>query len=361
MRLDSFIARFFAWWLGELRACVPTPLRARLWPAPRLLSVECDQDHLRFELQRDGRFEHIGDVAFDAERPEAAAKPVRNLLRHAKLRGSDAILRLPESRVLQPVLDLPTATEENLREVLGFEMDRHTPFSADEVCYDYHVIGRDRERQRLTVKLLVAPKEVVERTFAAARACGLAPRRMTGPGDGDQGSRALNLLPQTAVTGGGRAIYRISAVMLLVASLLGATGLYLPLRQKQDALADLEKRLAQLQIEAREAHALEEKVQDLLVRGDFLLNEKRGQAAAVELLAEVTRLLPDDTWLLQFAWRNGSLRLSGYSKNPSSLIRLLEASDHLTEVRFGSPVTMDPRVGLERFNISASAAEQGTL
>ena len=180
-------------------------------------------------------------------------------------------------------------------------------------------------------------------------------------GDGDQGDRALNLLPQAAVTGGGRAIYRISAVMLLVALLLGATGLYLPLRHKQDALAELGQRLAQLQIEAREAHALEEKVQDLLVRGDFLLNEKRDSAAAVELLAEVTRLLPDDTWLLQFAWRNGSLRLSGYSKNPSSLIRLLEASDHLTQVRFGSPVTMDPRVGLERFNITACAAEQGTL
>ncbi len=65
-------------------------------------------------------------------------------------------------------------------------------------------------------------------------------------------------------------------------------------------------------------------------------------------------LLPDHTWLMQFAWRDGGVRLSGYSARPSSLIGLLEQSALLSGVAFSAPVTMDQRVGLERFNVSAA-------
>jgi general secretion pathway protein L len=89
----------------------------------------------------------------------------------------------------------------------------------------------------------------------------------------------------------------------------------------------------------------------LLSRNSFVVDEKRRIPTAVEVLDEITRTLPDDTWLLQLVFRDGTLRISGYSENPSALIRLLEQSALLTEVRFSSPVTMDPRLGRERFNI----------
>ena len=39
---------------------------------------------------------------------------------------------------------MPAATEENLPQVLSFEMDRLTPFRSDEVYFDHRVVGRDR-------------------------------------------------------------------------------------------------------------------------------------------------------------------------------------------------------------------------
>ena len=53
------------------------------------------------------------------------------------------------------------------------------------------------------------------------------------------------------------------------------------------------------------------------------------------------------------------LNLSGYSKKPSTLIGLLEQSEMLTSVRFSSPVTLDQRLGLHRFNLAASVLGRG--
>ena len=44
-----------------------------------------------------------------------------------------AIFCIPESSTLTRNLSLPAAAEDNLRQVLGFEMDRQTPFKADQV------------------------------------------------------------------------------------------------------------------------------------------------------------------------------------------------------------------------------------
>ena len=50
--------------------------------------------------------------------------------------------------------------------------------------------------------------------------------------------------------------------------------------------------------------------------------------------------------------------VSGYSGKASALIGLLEESAFFDEVSFSSPVTLDPKVGLDRFNLSAKVVEQ---
>ncbi len=82
------------------------------------------------------------------------------------------------------------------------------------------------------------------------------------------------------------------------------------------------------------------------------MSQKREHFTVMELLNEVTKLLPDDTWVLQFGRRDAQMTVSGYSVRPSALIAILEDSEMLNQVKFSSPVTAEPRVGKERFNIS---------
>ena len=47
--------------------------------------------------------------------------------------GVRTVFCIPAERVLQRNLTLPVAAEDNLRQVLAFEMDRQTPFKADQI------------------------------------------------------------------------------------------------------------------------------------------------------------------------------------------------------------------------------------
>ena len=69
------------------------------------------------------------------------------------------VLRLdPALAIVQPV-ELPLVAEENLGQVLAYQMDRETPFTADRVYFDYRVVDRDRPAQLLGAELVVIPGE----------------------------------------------------------------------------------------------------------------------------------------------------------------------------------------------------------
>jgi Tfp pilus assembly protein PilN len=71
-------------------------------------------------------------------------------------------LGIPGSKVIVKRLSLPSPTEENLKEVLGFEMDRYTPFALEEVCFDFKIVKRDEAKKLIYVLLMVVKKEVIE-------------------------------------------------------------------------------------------------------------------------------------------------------------------------------------------------------
>ena len=74
-------------------------------------------------------------------------------------------LLLPASLGLRRPLLLPAAARERLREVLAFEIERQTPFAAEEVLYDGRLLGT-RDDGQLQVELVVLPL----RQFQAASA-----------------------------------------------------------------------------------------------------------------------------------------------------------------------------------------------
>jgi hypothetical protein len=53
------------------------------------------------------------------------------------------LLCLANTKVLRQIITLPLAAEENLQQTLRFEIDRYTPFRADQVYFDYRIKARD--------------------------------------------------------------------------------------------------------------------------------------------------------------------------------------------------------------------------
>lgn len=361
--LPGAVAGFFRWWGRELSLCVPSWLRALFRGRSGTLILGLDGDSLAVRLRRPSGTVEVGRVAFDPQAPDAARGAVSALVSKPRRRSAQTVLVLPEDQVLRRSIELPLAARENLREVVSFEMDRYTPFAAEDVLFDVRPLAADTEAQTLIVDLAAVPKTAAARQEAIAAGWGLQPDTVCFADDrtGDSPDAAF-VFKRPEVRRGGIA-GRLAALLWIAAAALAAVLVALPLHRQQAVLTELESQLTARRTEAAAVEILRRQVAETAGVTDLLVERKSARPAAVALLNEITRLLPDDTWLLQIRVFDDQLTMAGYSSAASALIPVLEASDLFAEVRFEAPVTLDGRIELERFNLSAQIVvepEEGT-
>jgi len=352
------VARFFDWWLGELAACVPAGLRGVLDGRRQQIAIDYREREVELHHRGRGGWRTLGSIAVDGAAPAAGRAACLAALRGIRRGAAEIILRLPAAQVLRRRIELPLAAAENLREVLGFEMDRLTPFKSADAAYDYRIAATDREAQRLTVDLAVAPLALVEEAVGVAAALGLAPDRVGVANGLDAGAAQINLLSAPNESGG-RFLRRLNLALAALFCLLLAAAALWPLHRKQEELAGLEARLQHGRAEATAAERLRAQLAEVFDRKSFLVQRRQTTPLAVAVLKELTERLADDTWLVQLHIGGGQVMLSGYAPAAATLVPTLEDSDLLSDVRFGSPVMPDARVGRERFNLSAKIAGMG--
>lgn len=349
----DYLRRYLGWWTGELIACVPPRLRELIGARVQQLVIVIADKTVTFEHIKGKAGLWLGNLDLSQSSPAGQRETVREIIKDAKLDSAQVVLRLPRASALRRTVDLPSPALENLREVLTFEMDRHTPFESDEVYFDYHVTSQDQENKQIKVDLAVMTKEVADRALGLVSGWGLEPDKLA-LSDRLEDEQDFNLLPRSASSPAKASSYRFSGLLGLTIAVLLVVAVALPLQDKKEALADADARLRQAQTEAGEADQMTRRLQQMAERSSFVLAQKRDRFSAVEILNEVTERLPDDTWVLQFGRRGSQLTISGYSIKPSALIAILEDSEMLSQVKFTSPVTNDPRVGRDRFNIAAN-------
>ena len=85
----------------------------------------------------------------------------------------------------------------------------------------------------------------------------------------------------------------------------------------------------------------------------FLVEKKTADTMAVVLIDEVSRILPDHTWIARLDLTASEMQLQGQSSNSSSLIAIIEASPYFEHARFGSPVVQITGTANDRFHIIA--------
>lgn len=338
--LAAPFARFLRWWGSELRALVPGPLARLLGLEPTFLLVEpATEGGFTLTLQDGPRRRQVGRLA-----PGQALPP--------SLAGRVVVLRLPAGEGLGKTIRLPLAAEENLREVLEFEMERQTPFPADRVHFDWHVLERRPEERRLTLRLLVAPRERVAQALAQLAGARLAPHALDLGGEA-AAPLEFNLLPEEARAPMPRR--RGERALAAVAALLALAALLSPLLHGWHANRRAEGEIALLRVQAEPAARLRAEL-DREQGGLAALARHRHGLRAVVLLEELTRLFPDEAWVQELALHGGELEISGMAESAASLVQRIESSPLFRGVDFRTAVTRDPASGQERFNFEIALA-----
>ena len=354
MATDFLIAlaqRFWQWWSQELLGLIPERWRQRLQRRGNLLFIVLHEDQCSLDFGSFSQRETLVTVPLGAE-GELPPAVVEVLLNRAA-KAAQVILLLPEQQLLRKVLSLPAATEAGLGNVLRFEMDRHTPFTGEQVYFGFRLLERDRRHQRLQVELLLVLREYLDQLLRHLEGLGVQPALVTRAEElARRSGQPINLLPGGLLRrrgGGWRGNRRLQAALVvgLVALLL------LPLWQQQQRAERLASQLDAPKTAAERAAAVRAELQRLEAGRDYL-NEQRVQADDVlSILDELTRLLPDSTWLSRFELTGERVRLEGESAEASALIGLLEQSKTLQNFSYASPITSNPRTQKDRFSLIA--------
>lgn len=355
-RLRRLAASFISWWFGELKALLPAQLMSWLSPPVNELVLELTGRRLTLR-HRNGKAERaLGSVEIDGD-PEIAKSALRPLIDDLDLDHLLVSLRLPSDFALRKVVDLPAAAEENLRQVLAFELDRLTPFSVEAVHYDVHVIERDSENRRIRVELMVLPRAAVDPSLQSLHRLGLDPDVVALPrGSHERVPWRLPLASEEP--SGGRRLVRPSTALLALAAVLLTTGVYVAFDGQRRGIEALERDVATARKEAEESRRLQEQIQQLSGEGTFIIDKKQARPPVVQVLYELARALPDDTWLYRLRFINPELQTFGYSPNASAMIGHIENSSLFSNAQFRAPLTRDQRVDAEQFHIAFQVAQE---
>ncbi len=261
------------------------------------------------------------------------------------------ILLLKPGQYLRRCIVLPAAARDNLIQVVGFELDRHTPFSADQVHYTARIV-KALPGNRIRVEFVLVLKALLDECLDRLAEAGFSPHRVTVRSPEGEPLPEIDLLPAERRPRTRRWRRRLNYGLAALAVGLLITAMTLPVVHQRRTIAQLERMVRQTRQAADEARRLQQQVITLQRQARFVLDRKQATRPLIEVLEELSRQLPDDTWLTGLHYREGQLQIDGKSAAAAKLVELLENSPYFGNVHFVSPITQDRLSGLERFRIS---------
>jgi general secretion pathway protein L len=125
------------------------------------------------------------------------------------------------------------------------------------------------------------------------------------------------------------------------------------LTNRAEAVESMRAEVDKSNTEARQVAALRKTLADSIAGANFLSDKKRNSPLTDALLDDLTRRLPEDTYLERLQIENGQAQLQGQAKEAAKLIALLSNSTCLGDPRLQGQIQPDPRTGKERFQITA--------
>ena len=298
-------------------------------------------------VRRRGRETPLGAFRLEAAALSGLAAAVR---RRPRL----VVLRPPPGAVMEREVVLPLAAQHDPGGVLRYELDRLTPFAADEVAWSWRVAGKDPVRNQLRLDLSLVPRAAVRAAVEALADAGLAPETVEATVGGavrsiPLGEASAASVRRTAWQRRGR------AAAVAVCACLAVTTVVLPFVLQSLALASAERQIEALQPRVAEADALRRRMAAAKGGQDAFAAERARVGDALRTVAALTEILPDDTWLTELTLRQRKLSLSGRSAAAARIIGLLSADPAFRDAAFAAPVTRADQGGVDVFALRAEA------
>ncbi|CCD95858.1 putative General secretion pathway protein L [Bradyrhizobium sp. ORS 375] len=342
-----------ATWIGAVAAVIVDRVgRFNLKPPIQLIETERNLFVLR-TIARAGR-SAPPDCQVRLPEAEAAAPALPESWR-TLLRGSRVEVMLMPERFLSRPLDLPRRAAEFLEAMVRSQLDRLTPWTAQEAVFG-STAPVEIAADRIQTTVIAAPRTRLDPLIRLAESWHVGSVVLfaaPGAASGQRVAQGATRLTEQHLRGSldvGRVSRMLTAALVIAAvsatlSLVTGSILGGQLDAQQSLLARRisERRAAlRLDLEGTDNAALRS-----------LLRRKQETAADVLVLDALSRVLPDNTYVTELRIEKDKLQVAGVSQDAPALVRLIEQSAHFTRATFSAPTTRSVDDPGERFRIEA--------
>ena len=304
------------WWSAELRACLPP--RVRRW----LVRETVEQMYV-----------------WPLVEPVAAT-------------GANAqkILLLPSSLVLVQSLQLPVAAARNLSTVVGYELDRFTPFDAGQLYF----VARQESRNAgfIQVRLVAVLRKRLDAILEECAAPGLRPDTVD-VGTPDE-RLSVDLLPAPLRPQQSHSGHRLQRWLLWICAGLLLGTMLLWLNDRQQLLEEMQAEVKAQKAQVSEVQQLRQQLTNTRGAANYLLRRKAAQPPLSALLSELTACLPSDTWIDHLEISDSAeVAFAGQSAKASALIARVKDCRSLDNAQFQGVIQPDSKTGKDQYSLRA--------
>lgn len=341
--VPGLAGRVAAWWLGELKAMAPAWVLGVLPKDPATATL-----HVRGDVWRVASGSDEGH-AFELDARAGDKDLADQILRAAPdFSLSKLTVVLPHARALKRRVTFPLMSERELRSAVELQIDRLTPFKADAVRFDVRTASRDAGAGTLEAEIAIVPDAAVAAVEKRLTGLGLKPAAIDI--DGGNGAPAgFNLLPAAEASAPPRAMLINVGFVCAAALAWYLAGAAWDISRTRETEA-WQARIAELAPAAKRGAALRAQL-DAMAQ-PFAVARAHKPGLTLEIMNELTRLIPDTARLTELRVTGPSVDIVGLAQDAPALIAKLEASPLFKEVKFRSPVLRRPELNKERFEIT---------
>ena len=292
--------------------------------------------------------ENLGKFAVES----ALEKYNHAVARDKKLAVSSCSIQLPNNKILRRIITLPSTTEENLENVVSYEMDRYTPFSKADVYFDIKVQDRNPEEQKIKVALSVIKKSIVEEILNFAVAAGLSIQTTFAEIDEKDGQvEHFAFIKDQQQSNGSRSGSKVNKFLMILAAAMAIIALILPIAKNYWVAEQYKAELSLMQEDINQVRKLQSQYKAIKKDVEFINAQTSHSMKTLDLLNELSKIIPDNTFLSRLVLEQGVVRIRGNSDAASNLISVIDASEQFADVRFVAPVTQNSKTGKESFTV----------
>lgn len=325
---------YMEWWGTTLADMTPAWLRNAFFPRRNWVPVRLtDGDFIVYSVNGS----EIGCLASSAKARSA-------------VRSRDVLVLLEAGEAFLRQRRLPATSEINLRNALRLQVAAETPFDLDEVFEDCRILERETGSGFLTAEQAIVRRDEVRRLQAAARDARID---IAGVDIADENHQpcGFNLLPEAERARPDAFLPSLNRALALATLLLSAVvgSLYMLALDRQASALD--GQIALVKIEAAEVLAMQRQVKGRAEAISVIEAQAADPARFTALLNELSRALPDDSWLEGLAYDGKQISLVGLSRSSDGLVARLEQIPGVMAARVVSSVMRDDRLEADRFRI----------